>query len=62
MAKVMPDEAGFVVKGSGFDGRRWNAGDVAGEGEDIGGDVAELGEVERQRSSRRRGAEFGIEV
>ena len=57
----MPDEAGLVVEGSGFDGRRRNAGDVAGEGEDIGGDVAELGEVERERR-RRRGAEFGIEV
>ena len=59
--KVMPDEASFVVEGSGLDGRRWNAGDVAGEGEDIGGNVAELGEVERERR-RRRGAEFGIEV
>ena len=49
VAKVMPDEAGFVVEGSGLDGRRWNVGDVAGEGEDIGGDVAELGEVERER-------------
>ena len=61
-AKVKPDEAGFVVEGSGLDGRRWNAGDVAGEGEDIGGDMAELGEVERERRRRRRGAEFGIEV
>ena len=65
--KVMPDEASFVVEGSGLDGRRRNSGDVAGEGEDIGGDVAELGEVERQssrrrRRRRRRGAEFGIEV
>ena len=61
VAKVMPDEARFVAEGSGLDGRRWNTGDVAGEGEDIGGDVAELGEVERGRR-RRRGAEFGIEV
>ena len=60
-AKVMPDEAGFVVEGSGLDGWRWNAGDIAGEGEDIGGNVAELGEVERERR-RRRGVEFGIEV
>ena len=60
-AKVMPDEAGLVVEGSGFDERRRNAGDVSGEGEDIGGNVAELGEVERERR-RRRGAEFGIEV
>ena len=60
-AKVMPDEASFVVEGSGLDGRRWNVGDIAGEGEDIGGDVAELSEVERERR-RRRGAEFGIEV
>ena len=59
--KVMPDEASFVVEGSGLDGRRWNAGNIAGEGEDISGDVAELGEVERERR-RRRGAEFGIEV
>ena len=61
VAKVMPDEVGFVVEGSGLDGRRWNTGDIAGEGEDIGGDVAELGEVERERR-RRRGVEFGIEV
>ena len=60
-AKVMLDEVGFVVEGSGLDGQRWNAEDIAGEGEDIGGDVAELGEVERERR-RRRGAEFGIEV
>ena len=60
-AKVMPDEANFVVEGSGLDGRRWNVGDIAGEGEDIGGDVAEFSEVERERR-RRRGAEFGIEV
>ena len=60
VAKVMPDEAGFIVEGSGLDGRRWNAEDIAGKGKDIGGDVAELGEVERER--RRRGAEFGIEV
>ena len=45
----MPDEAGFVVEGSGLDGRRRNSGDVAGEGEDIGGDVAELGEVEKKK-------------
>ena len=57
----MLDEVGFVVEGSGLDGQRWNAEDIAGEGEDIGGDVAELGEVERERR-RRRGAEFGIEV
>ena len=62
MAKVMPDEAGFVVEGSGLDGRRWNTGDIAGEGEDIGGNVVELGEVERERRRRRRGVEFGIEV
>ena len=61
MAKVMPNEAGFVVEGSRLDGRRWNTGDIAGEGEDIGGNVAELGEVERERR-RRRGVEFGIEV
>ena len=60
-AKVMPDEAGFVVEGSELDGRRWNTKDIVGEGEDIGGDVAKLGEVERERR-RRRGAEFGIEV
>ena len=60
-AKVMPDEASFVVEGSGLDGRRWNVGDIAGEGEDIGGDVVELSEVERERR-KRRGAEFGIEV
>ena len=60
MAKVMPDEAGFVVEGSGLDGRRWNTGDIAGEGEDISGDVVELSEVERER--RRRRVEFGIEV
>ena len=60
-AKVMPDEAGFVVEGSELDGRRWKAKDIVGEGEDIGGDVAKLGEVERERR-RRRGAEFGIEV
>ena len=59
--KVMPDEASFVVEGSGLDGQRWNTRDIAGEGEDISGDVAELGEVERERR-RRRGAEFGIEV
>ena len=59
--KVVLDEAGFVVEGSGLDGRRWNAEDIAGKGEDIGGDVAELGEVERERR-RRRGAEFGIKV
>ena len=58
----MPNEASFVVEGSGLDGRRWNTGDIAGEGEDIGGNVAELGEVERERRRRRRGAEFGIEV
>ena len=63
----MPDEAGFVVEGSGLERRRRNTGDVAGEGEDIGSDVAELGEVEKQssrrrRRRRRRGAEFGIEV
>ena len=57
----MLDEAGFVVEGSELDGRRWNAEDIAGKGEDIGGDVAELGEIERERR-RRRGAEFGIEV
>ena len=61
VAKVMPNKAGFVVEGSRLDGRRWNTGDIVGEGEDIGGDVAELGEVERERR-RRRGAEFGIEV
>ena len=61
VAKVMPDEAGFIVEGSGLDGRRWNTGDIAGEGEDIGGDVVELSEVERERR-RRRGAGFGIEV
>ena len=61
VAKVVLDETGFVVEGSGLDGRRWNAEDIAGKGEDIGGDVAELGEVERERR-RRRGAEFGIEV
>ena len=60
-AKVMPDEASFVVEGSGLDGRRWNVGDIAGKGEDIGGDVVELSEVERERR-RRRGARFGIEV
>ena len=60
-AKVMPNEASFVVEGSGLDGRRWNAKDIAGKGEDMGSDVAELGEVERERR-RRRGAEFGIEV
>ena len=60
VAKVVLDETGFVVEGSGLDGRRWSAEDIAGKGEDIGGDVAELGEVERER--RRRGAEFGIEV
>ena len=59
--KVMPDEAGFVVEGSELDGWRWNAGDVASEGQDIGGDGVELGEVERERR-RRRGAELGIEV
>ena len=59
-ANVVLDEAGFIVEGSGLDGRRWNAEDIAGKGEDIGGDVAELGEVKRER--RRRGAEFGIEV
>ena len=56
----MLDEAGFVVEGSGLDGRRWNAGDIAIEGEGIGGNVAELGEIQRER--RRRGVEFGIEV
>ena len=56
----MPDEAGFVVEGSGLDGRRWNARDIAIEGEGIGGNVAELGEIQRER--RRRGVEFGIEV
>ena len=60
VAKVMPDEAGFIVEGSGLDGRRWNTGDIAGEGEDIGSDVAELSEVGRER--RRRRVEFGIEV
>ena len=60
-AKVVLDEAGFVVEGSGLGGRRWNAEDIADKGEDISGDVAELGEVERERR-RRRGAEFGIEV
>ena len=60
-AKVVLDEAGFIVEGSGLNGRRWNAEDIAGKGEDIGGDVAELGEVKRERR-RRRGAEFGIEV
>ena len=60
--KVMPDEASFVVEGSGLDGQRWNTRDIAGEGEDISGDVAELGEVERERRRRGRGAEFGIEV
>ena len=60
-AKVMPNEASFVVEGSELDGRRWNTGDIAGEGEDIGGNVAELGEVKRERR-RRRGVEFGIEV
>ena len=60
-AKVMPNEASFVVEGSGLDGRRWNVGDIAGEGEDIGSDVVELSEVERERR-KRRGAEFGIEV
>ena len=57
----MLDEAGFVVEGSGLGGRRWNAEDIADKGEDISGDVAELGEVERERR-RRRGAEFGNEV
>ena len=61
-AKVMPNEASFVVEGSGLDGRRWNTGDIAGEGEDIGGNVVELGEVKRERRRRRRGVEFGIEV
>ena len=61
-AKVMPNEASFVVEGNGLDGRRWNTGDIAGEGEDIGGNVVELGEVERERRRRRRGVEFGIEV
>ena len=56
----MPDEAGFVVEGSGLDGWRWNAGDIAIEGESIGGNVAKLGEIQRER--RRRGAKFGIEV
>ena len=60
-AKVMPNEAGFVVEGRGLDGWRWNVEDIAGEGEDIGSDVAELSEVKRERK-RRRGAEFGIEV
>ncbi|KAL0013661.1 hypothetical protein SO802_000730 [Lithocarpus litseifolius] len=66
-AKVMLDEAGLVVEGSGLDGRRWNVGDVTDEVEDIGGDMAELGEVKRQSSSRRRRrrrrrAELGVEV
>ena len=61
MAKVMPNKAGFVVEGSRLDGRRWNTGDIVGEGENIGGNVAELGKVERERR-RRRGVEFGIEV
>ena len=60
--KVTPDEATFVVEGSGLDGQRWNTRDIAGEGENISGDVVDLGEVERERRRRRRGAEFGIEV
>ena len=69
-AKVMPNKAGFVVEGSRLDGRRRNARDIASEGEHIGGNVAVLGEVERQRRRRRRrrrrrkggGAEFGVKV
>lgn len=41
----MPDEAGLVVEGSGFDLRRGYAGDVTGNAENVGGDVAELCEI-----------------
>lgn len=39
----MPDHAGFVEEGGGFEGRRWNAGDWSGYEEELGGDLAELG-------------------
>ncbi|KAL0014014.1 hypothetical protein SO802_001083 [Lithocarpus litseifolius] len=65
-AKLMPDEASFAVEGSGLDEQRWNARDIAsegedirGEGEDFGGDVVGLGEFITERlenETKDRGA------
>ena len=40
--KIVPDETGFVEERSGLESRRRNPGDVGGEEEQIGGDLAEL--------------------